>query len=75
MSGTTTAEQALRQLVDDYRIRCLWFLKLDYYPVTAAERERVLKAIEQHGDLDAFRRVTELRVWLSPPSNDASATC
>ena len=69
----TTVEQALRQLVDDYRVCCLWFLKPDYYPVTAPERERVLQAIEQHGDLDAFRRVTELRAWLLPPSNDASA--
>ena len=68
-----TTEQALRQLVDDYRTRCLWFLKPDYFPVTAAECERVLHAIEEHRDLDAFRRVTELRAWLSPSSNDASA--
>ena len=68
-----TTAQALRQLVDDYRTRCLWFLKPDYFPVTAPECERVLQAIEEHGDLDAFRRVTELRAWLSPSSNDASA--
>ena len=51
MSGMPPGEAALRQLVDDYRVRCLWFLKEDYYPVTAAERERVLQSIERHGDL------------------------
>lgn len=72
MSGTTAAEQALRQLVDDYRACCLWFLKPDYYPVTTAECERVLQSIEQHGDLDGFRRVAKLRAWLSPSSSDES---
>ncbi len=72
MSRTPPVEAALRQLVDDYRVRCLWFLKEEYYPATAAERERVLQSIERHGDLDAFRRVTELRAWLSQQSNDAS---
>ena len=72
MDRTLPAEAALRQLVDDYRARCLWFLKEDYYPMTAAERERVLQFIERHGDLQAFRRVTELRRWLLQQSNDAS---
>ena len=52
---------ALRQLVDDYRVRCLWFLREDYYPETEAERERVLSVIAQHGDLEAFRGVAEVR--------------
>jgi len=73
MSQTLPVEAALRQLTDDYRVRCLWFLKADYYPVTPADRERVLHSIERHGDLEAFRRVTELRAWLSQQSNDASA--
>lgn len=72
MSTTAPDEAALRQLVDDYRVRCLWFLKEDYYPLTAAERERVLQSIERHGDLEAFRRVTELRAWLLQQSNSAS---
>jgi hypothetical protein len=29
---TTAAE--LRRLVDEYRSRCLWFLREDYYPAT-----------------------------------------
>lgn len=47
----------VRRLVDDYRTRCLWFLRRDHYPATDAARDRVLRLIARHGDLDAFRRV------------------
>ena len=67
------ADDRLRRLVDDYRVRCLWFFREDYYPATPSERERVLALIEQHGDLEAFGRVAEIRAWLSPPSNETSA--
>jgi hypothetical protein len=49
-------EAARRRLIDDYRSRCLWFLRPDYYPSSPAERERVLSLIAQHGDQEAFRR-------------------
>ncbi len=66
-------EAELRRLVDQYRSRCLWFLREDYYPLTAADREWILDLIERHGDLEALRRVTELRTWLSRPSSGTSA--
>ncbi len=69
-----TAVAALQELVDDYRARCLWFLREDYYPETAAERERVLSLIAEHGDLEAFRRVAEIRAWYSRPSSGTSAS-
>jgi hypothetical protein len=59
----TPWDQELRQLVDRYRSQCLWFLREDYYPVTLPEREHVLRLIERHGDLEAFRRVGALRAW------------
>jgi hypothetical protein len=65
----------VRRLVDDYRVRCLWFLRDDYYPASVAEHERVLRWIEQHGDLAAFRRVAEVRTWLSRRSSATSAAC
>ena len=68
-------EDPLRRLVDDYRVQCLWFLRDDYYPAAAAECERVLRLIELHGDLPAFRRVAEVRTWLSRRSNETSAAC
>lgn len=67
-------EQAFRALVDEYRSRCLWFLRADYYPDTAVERAWVLDAIAANGDVHAFRRVAELRTWLSRISSEASAT-
>ena len=63
---------ALRELVDEYRHRCLWFLRPDYYPATIAEAERVLEAIQRHGDRDGFRRAAQVRQWLSPPSSATS---
>jgi hypothetical protein len=64
---------AFRSLVDDYRVRCLWFLREDYYPASASEREDVLRLIERYGDLAAFRRVAALRQWLSRQSSETSA--
>ena len=51
-------------LVDEYRARCLWFLRKDYYPVTGGEAIRVLGYIERHGDLAAFQKAAALRQWL-----------
>ena len=67
------AAAALRELVDAYRSRCLWFLRRDYYPGTVAEARRVLDAIERHGDRDGFRRAARIRQWLSPSSSATSA--
>ncbi|MBY0493119.1 MAG: hypothetical protein K2Y23_02775 [Cyanobacteria bacterium] len=64
---------AFRQFVDQYRERCLWFLRDDYYPRTRAAREEVLRQIAQHGDRDAFRRAAEFRTWLSQSSSATSA--
>lgn len=61
------------RLVDDYRVRCLWFLRDDYYPATDVERLRVLGEIQRYGDRDGFRRASELRQWLSRLSNARSA--
>ncbi|HXY38277.1 MAG TPA: hypothetical protein VEQ10_01320 [Vicinamibacteria bacterium] len=66
-------EDALRRLVDDYRARCLWFLRADYYPATAAEAQQVLDAIQRHGDRNGFQRAARIRRWLSPPSSATSA--
>jgi hypothetical protein len=65
--------EAFRRLVDDYRAQCLWFLREDYYPETADARDRVLAAIERHGDRQALRRVAEVRTWLSRASSATSA--
>jgi hypothetical protein len=62
-------DEALRALVDDYRTRCLWFLRLDYYPETPAEQGRVLGYIQKYGDQDAHIRASHLRRWLLQLSN------
>jgi hypothetical protein len=65
-------DAAFRAFVDEYRVRCLWFLRQDYFPATAAECETVLRLIEQHGDRRAFVRAAEYRRWLSRPSSEPS---
>ena len=67
------SETEFHGFVDQYRARCLWFLREDYYPRTPAEREEVLRQIAQHGDRDAFLRVAQFRTWLSQLSSETSA--
>jgi hypothetical protein len=67
------SRSAIDRLVDEYRLRCLWFLRPDYYPSTDTERIRVLLYIERHGDRDAYQRAREMRRWLSQSSNAPSA--
>jgi len=44
-STRTGIEAEVRSLVDDYRTRCLWFLRPDFYPETREEIVRVLRQI------------------------------
>ena len=64
-----TVDEALHALINDYRTRCLWFLRPDYYPETPAEQLRVLSYIQKYGDQDAHIRASRLRRWLSQLSN------
>jgi hypothetical protein len=64
-----TFDETLHALVEDYRTRCLWFLRPDYYPETPAEQLRVLSYIQRYGDQDAHIRASRLRRWLSQLSN------
>jgi hypothetical protein len=65
-------EREFRALVEEYRARCLWFMRPDYLPADARGWHRVLDAIATHGDLAALARVERLRSWLSAISSDAS---
>jgi hypothetical protein len=62
----------LDRLVDEYRSRCLWFLRPDFYPRTTAEILHVLHEIEAHGDVQAFQRAGDIRRWLSRGSSESS---
>ena len=68
-----TTMSSVHALVDEYRTRCLWFLREDYYPQTPAEATRVLGLIERHGDATAFRKAAALRQWFSRNSSEPSA--
>ena len=68
-----SAAQAVDHLVDEYRVRCLWFLREDYYPTTDEQRIQVLAYIQRYGDREAYRRAAEIRRWLSPTSSAPSA--
>jgi hypothetical protein len=68
-----SVETSVRELVDEYRRRCLWFLREDYYPRTRSDALRVLRYIERHGDVAAFRRVAPLKQWLLRNSSEPSA--
>ncbi len=71
MDGESIPE-VINHLVDEYRDRCLWFLRKDYYPSTREEQERVLTLIQRYGDGAAWRKANELRTWLSRRSSETS---
>lgn len=66
-------QEEVDALIDQYRARCLWFLREDYYPVSREDTLRVLDYIKRYGDLEAFRRASVLTQWLSPHSSERSA--
>jgi len=65
--------EAVNELADQYRDRCLWFLRPDYYPASDTERLRVLDYIARHGDLAAYRRAGRLKQWLLLSTSAPSA--
>ena len=71
-SEPVTLRRDLAALVDDYRTRCLWFLRENHYPATREEQLRVLDYVERYGDRSGHIRAADLRRWLSQPSNDES---
>lgn len=60
--------QQVRDLVEEYRERCLWFMRPDYLPSNREEADYVLRHIEQCADRHGFVRARELRAWLSTSS-------
>ena len=64
--------ERLRPLIDEYRDRCLWFLREDYCPANVAQALRVLDYIERHGDRKAFLEAAEARKWLLQTSSEPS---
>jgi hypothetical protein len=61
-------EEKIRHLVEDYRDRCLWFLRQDFMPATDEQILRTLDQIERYGDRDAYVRAEEIRQWLQARS-------
>ncbi len=60
----TEAREALAELIEEYRDRCLWFLRPDYVPQTPEECRRILDLIERYGDQAGYRRAEEIKAWL-----------
>lgn len=65
--------EAVRRLADEYRDRCLWFLRADFAPATPGELERVLDSIERYADLAGYRQARALKRWLSATTSAPSA--
>jgi hypothetical protein len=76
-------QQELARLVEDYRDRCLWFLRPDFMPTTTEQilrtleqilrtLEQILRTLEQierGGDRAAYERAEKIRRWLQAPSS------
>ncbi len=64
--------EAVDRLVETNRLQCLWFMREDFFPRSAAEVDRALAEIELHGDRQAWAEARSLRTWLSQTINAAS---
>jgi hypothetical protein len=73
MTPDPVLDAEVRSFVDDYRERCLWFLRADYYPSTPDEILRVLRWIRARGDRNGFQRAGKIEEWLSRTFNETSA--
>ena len=71
--ATASAMRDVRALVDEYRLRCFWYSRVDYYPDSPDAAVRALEAIQRYGDLAGFKKAGALRQWLSRTSNARSA--
>jgi hypothetical protein len=68
-------EDKVLRLVEDYRARCLWFMRKDFVPRTPDEILQVLDLIERNGDRAAYLRAEEIKRWLSQNSKVTSLEC
>jgi uncharacterized protein (DUF3820 family) len=68
-----TVLRDITRLADEYRERCLWFMRDDFQPKTLAEALRILQYIERNGDVAALRKVAPLKKWLLQHTNKQSA--
>ncbi len=57
-------QKKLADLIEEYRGRCLWFMRPDYMPGTPEEVRRVLDLIERYGDRAGYRRAEEIKACL-----------
>ncbi len=55
----------LESLVNQYRSRCLWFIREDFVPRDREQAIRTLEYIERYGDRDGFLQARRLKTWLS----------
>jgi len=66
------AGDSIEELVEDYRARCLWFLRPDYMPTSDDEILRALSLIERYGDRAGYQRAEEIKSWLLQRSRPQS---
>jgi len=57
---TKNTDRKIMEFVDGQRMRCLWYMPDKYYPAGIMETLSVLKKIQQHGDLDAYKKAGKL---------------
>lgn len=67
-AGASDWREELACLIEEYRDRCLWFLRPDFTPTTTEEILRTLDRIERYGDRAAYERAEAIKRWLQAPS-------
>jgi hypothetical protein len=65
---TVDWREELARLIEEYRDRCLWFLRPDFMPTTTEQILRTLDQLERYGDRAAYQRAEAIKRWLQAPS-------
>jgi hypothetical protein len=60
MKSKFLSASAVKDLVEQQRMRCLWYMPDKYYPTGIAETLSILKKIQRYGDLAAYKKAGKL---------------
>ena len=72
MAPAAESEEYVR-LIEECRIRCLWFLAPDAMPEGREEQLFTLDCVQRYGRRDDYIRARRLKDWLSRHSSEAFA--
>jgi len=70
---TKQAISEVRDLVENYRTTCFWFMNEQWLPDSVAAARRAVILLQRYGDREAYLSASAWKPWLSLPYSKISA--